>query len=664
MCRLLVLLALVAPFPSAQARIIKIIIDKVESPAFTGQSFGNTGRYEKLIGRAIGEVDPLHPGNAVITDIQLVPKDPEAYVQYETQFYLLKPIDPSKSNGLLFYSAPNRGDKRGFTALNQGLSSSNDPTNPGDGFAMRRGYTMLWSGWQADVVPGGDRLGIKVPVAKNSKGGDITGLVRMEYIPTSATAGWNFALYPPVEVLRSKATLTFRKKESDPRSVIPQTDWVYADCATKTFPGTPSGNELCLKNGFQTDFIYEFIYTAKDPYVLGLGFAATRDLVSFFKFQPQDDEGTPNPIYGAIKASIGEGQSQPGRFLRTFLALGFNEDEYGNVVFEGMNPQIASQGIPLNVRFGQPDRSMGQHENAMYPAPEGPLTWGPMLDPLAGRWASNMDVCRQSLTCPKLIQTISGTEFWQGRMSLNITNWSGKVDAELPPEMRLYHFAGTQHTPTTSASTGMCQNLQNPAPFFETRRALLVALEQWVLEGKEPPPSRYPKISDGTLVAPNSIGFPTVPGFRFNGVISGLTIRDFGPEFDSLRVSGATVKEPATLGSSYTMLAPKVDADGNEIGGIRSTTIQVPLGTYTGWALRRAGFAEDELCGLTGSYMPFKATKAERIAAGDPRLSIEERYRDQAAIAAAVQAAAKDLVKQGYLLEEDADRLIAAAQPK
>lgn len=188
MRRLLVILALVATPPSAQARIIKIIIDKVESPAFTGQSLGNTGRYEKIIGRAIGEVDPLHPGNSVITNIQLVPKDPEAYVQYETQFYLLKPSDPSKSNGLLFYSAPNRGDKRGFTALNQGLSSSNDPTNPGDGFAMRRGYTMLWSGWQADVVPGGDRLGIKVPVAKNSQGGDITGLVRMEHIPTSATA--------------------------------------------------------------------------------------------------------------------------------------------------------------------------------------------------------------------------------------------------------------------------------------------------------------------------------------------------------------------------------------------------------------------------------------------------------------------------------------------
>ena len=660
--RLVSLLLATALF--SQARIKQIIIDRVESPTFTAQAFGDVGRYEKIIGRAIGEVDPFHPANAVITDIGLIPRNGEMHVRYETQFYLLKPVDTKRGNGLLVYSAPNRGDKRLFNSLNQGLSSSNDPTNFGDGFSMRRGYTMLWSGWQADVLPGGDRLGITVPVAKDQDGADITGPVRMELIPSAAVNTWNYALYPPVVSALPRATLTFRRLETDPRTPIPVVDWAYGDCGSRVFPGVPSNINICLRGGFQPDFIYEFIYTGKDPLVLGLGFAATRDLISFFRFVAADDYGTPNPLAGYIRAAIGEGQSQPGRFMRTFLSLGFNLDEYGNVVFEGMNPQIASQGIPLNVRFGQPDRSMGQHENAMYPAPEGGLTWTPTVDPLASRYISNLDSCNQTLSCPKLIQTTSGTEFWQGRMSLNITDSTGTKDIPLPDNVRLYHFASTQHTPASSGNPGMCKVVQNPAPFFETRRALLVALERWVLDDIPPPPSKYPRIADGTLVdwSAKSIGWPSIPGFTFPEVISGLTLRDFGPEFDARRISGITTIEPPVLGSAYRMLAPKVDSDGNEIGGIRSTTIQVPLGTYTGWAVRRAGFGEGDLCGLTGSYMPFKATRAEHIAAGDPRLSLEERYPDKVTYANQVEAAANSLVRQGYLLPEDATRLINAAK--
>ena len=465
----LLLLALSAV---SHARITKIIFDRVEAPTFAGQSFGDTGRYEKIVGRAFGEIDPLHPRNAGITDIMLVPRvKGEAFVHYETTFYLLKPVDAKKGNGLLFWSAPNRGDKRGFNALNQGLSSSNDPVNAGDGLALRRGYSILWSGWQADVDEGNNRMLLKVPAAKNPDGSDLTGPVRMELIPTAAMNTWDYAAYPPVDGVNG--VLTAREKEADARRVIPASEWSYGNCATKPFPGDALRTQLCLRGGFSPNLIYEFIYTAKDPLVLGLGMAATRDLVSWFRRAERDDSGTPNPLAGAIRAAIGEGQSQAGRFLRTFLDLGFNQDEFKNIVFEGMNPHIASQGVPVNVRFGQPDRSMGQRENALYPAPEGPLTWNPVLDPLAGRWAGMLDACRETLTCPKIIQTTSGTEYWQGRMSLNTTNWNGTEDVALPDNVRLYHFASTQHTPTASNNPGMCQLIQNPAPFFETRRALL-----------------------------------------------------------------------------------------------------------------------------------------------------------------------------------------------
>ncbi|MCX6604658.1 MAG: alpha/beta hydrolase domain-containing protein, partial [Acidobacteria bacterium] len=444
----------------------------------------------------------------------------------------------------------------------------------------------------------------------------------------------------------------------------PAADWAFGDCSSTPFPGTLTKLQLCLKGGFQPDFIYEFIYTAKDPLILGLGLAATRDLVSFFRYNETDDAGAPNPLAGAITAAIGEGQSQAGRFLRTFLDLGFNQDEYRNLVFDGATPHIAGQGIPVNVRFGQPDRASGQRENALYPSPDSPPTWAPTLDPLARRLAGNADACRETLSCPKIFHTVSSTEFWQGRMSLNITDALGQRDVALPDFVRLYHFASTQHTPTTSNSTGMCQQLQNPAPFFELRRALLIALERWVLTGVEPPPSRYPTLAAGTLVPPDakSVNWPALPGIRYNGLLSTMYVRDYGAEFDARRLSGIISQEPPRVGAPYTMLVPKLDADGNELGGLRSPSIQAPRGTHTGWALRRAGFGENELCGLTGSYIPFRATRADRLAANDPRPSIEERYPTPAAYAAAVETAANELLKAGYLLPEDAARLIAAAR--
>ncbi len=658
-----------------EARITRIVIDRRESPTFSGASFGEVGQYEKIVGRAFGEVDPHEHANAFITDIRLAPRNADGKVEYSMDFYLLKPVDASRGNGLLYYNVVNRGNKGGLNTLNRGVVGGNDPTDPGDGLAMRRGYTILWTGWQPDVLPGDNRMTMQVPVARTRDGFEIEALIRTEYIVNAPTStqnlgggsftGTTHASYETVSLDNSTATLTRRVRETDPREPVPNAQWAFANCSAVPFPGVPDATKICLQEGFDPNFIYELLYTAKNPTVLGLGFAATRDLVAFFRHEEQDDEGTPNPLAGAIRAAIMEGSSQSGRMARTFLDLGFNQDEAGGIVFEGMNPHISPGRISLNIRFGQPGRVYLQHEDHLFPAYESPFVWDPVFDPIAEQTAGLLDRCRGTRTCPAIIQTMSSTEYWQGRMSLDTTDALGLIDVDIPGNVRIYHFAGTQHGPAATPSLGICQQLSNPNPYFEARRALLLALEQWVFEGIEPPASQISTLRDGTLVASDkeSTGWVDIPGVRYTGLLNELTLLDFGSRFNYRNESGIPT-EPTTAvpGRDYIVLVPKVDADDNELAGIRSTTLQAPLGTYAGWNLRRAGFAEDELCGLTGSFIPFFRTQAERIAAGDPRLSLEERYATHEGYVQAVRTAAEDLVAQGFLLPEDAERLIQEAE--
>jgi hypothetical protein len=670
-----VLIAIVLIPVLTEARITRIVIDRVESPTFEGASFGDIGQYEKIVGRAFGEVDPLDPLNAIIADIALAPRNERGMVEYNTDFYLLKPVDATRGNGLLYYNVVNRGNKGGLNALNFGVVGGNEPTDPGDGFAMKRGYTFLWSGWQPDVLPGGGRMTMRVPIATEA-GAEIADTIRTEYIVNAATntlnlssgsfTGLTHASYETVSLDNSTATLTIRMGEANPRELVPNDKWAFADCTNVPFPGEPSTTKICLQDGFDPNFIYELLYTAKNPTVLGLGFAATRDLVAFFRHEEQDDEGTLNPLAGAVQTAIMEGSSQSGRYVRTFLDLGFNEDENGRIVFEGMNPHISPGRIPLNVRFGQPGRAYGQHEDHLFPAYESPYTWDPVFDPVAERTAGLLDRCRVKGACPKIIQTVSSTEYWQGRMSLDTTEALGQNDLDIPDNVRIYHFASTQHGPAATPNLGICQQLSNPNPYFEARRALLlVALEHWVLEGIEPPSSQFSTLSEGTLVPSDkeSIGWPDIPGVKYTGLLNELTLLDFGPEFNHRDESGIITEPPTVVASrDYAVLVPKVDEDGNEIAGIRSTTLQAPLGTYTGWNLRRAGFAEDEVCGLQGSFIPFRKTQAERMEAGDPRPSLEERYGTHEGYVEAVRAAAEELVTERFLLPEDAERLVQQAE--
>jgi hypothetical protein len=545
-----------------------------------------------------------------------------------------------------------------------------------------------------------------VPVAHQRNGSTITAQLRGEYIVSAATStqnlsagansGANTASYETVSLDTRNAMLTHRVKESDPRVEISSSRWAFADCTTKAFPGVPSTTQICLEDGFSTNEIYELIYTAKNPTVNGLGFAATRDLMSFLHHDHRDDAGHANPLAGAIHTVLSHGTSQAGRYLRSFVLLGFNRDEAHRTVFDGMNPHVASALIPLNVRFGQPGRSYGQHEDHLYPAAQPSAGeanddhWFDLYDDHRGSWfgwggdhrssghrsghdsndlvdapyAAILADCRRTHSCPKIINTVSSTEYWQARMSLNTTDADGRFDLDIPSEIRVFQFASTQHVPTSAPATGICQQLTNPNPNVQPMRALLVALRAWVVSGTEPPTSRIPSLRNHTLVdsAQRSTGFPSIPGFRYAGLFNALDHVNYGPKFDALSLTGLVQEPPqVTTRDADRILVPVVNSDGNEVDGLRSATLAAPLGTYTGWNLRRAGFSEDELCGLTGSFIPFATTRAERQASGDPRPSLEERYGDHAGYVAAVRAASVRLVAQRLLRQADADPLIAQA---
>jgi hypothetical protein len=619
---------------------------------------------------------------------------------------ILKPIDSTKGNHVLLYDVVNRGNMIIPNFFNVGAT----PANPaGDGFLESRGYTMVWSGWQADLVPSlaTGRIAMTVPAAHVHGGGTITGIVRSEISMLSAAiqtspilGGFSTASrgYQPVSTDTSQATLTQRVHEADPREPIPSTAWAFGTC-NQTFPNvTPDPANatqfhICKQGGFDPNHIYELIYKAQDPLVLGLGFAATRDFVSFL----HHSGSVQNPLYGTIQHTLMHGTSQSGRYVRTFLDLGFNQDRNGGKVFEGMNPHIASARIAMNIRFGQPGRVAGlQHTEHEYPGTESPITWDFYEDPLTRVAGDMLQRCRATDTCPKILQTVTDTEYWQSSMSNNTTDSFGRRDLTvgdddsgqfrsvrfsgghdggrhdrfLPDNIRLYHLASTQHggySPVgvvPPAATPVCQQLPNANSYTYNLRAILVALENWVVHGITPPDSRYPQISAGTLVHASQVKFPVIPGVSAQLGVLLNTRSDYfrGREFDDATESGIQTVEPPRRVADYTMLAPQVDADGNDIDGVHSLSLMAPLGTYTGWNTRATGFGQGDACDLTGSFIPFSKTAAAASASGDPRKPIASRYPTTAAYDATVQAAANTLVSQGFLLQSDVANAVSQVQ--
>ena len=671
------LLALAVP---ARAEVTGMTFTR--SSPFGATTFGSAGTYEQLDGIVSGEVDPNDRRNRIIQDIALAPRNARGKVEYATMFSILKPVDSSKSNHTLLYDVVNRGNKLINGFLNVGATPA-DPA--GDGFLEKQGFILVWSGWQADALPGsGRQVMTVVPVAHHEDGSPITGAVRQEYTPSVAVPSEQLAgnaVTAPIETapLNNSATLTRRVHQDDPKDLIPRDQWTFADCGTAIpFPGTPSTKRACLKGGFDTNHIYELVYQGTDPQVMGIGFAATRDLVAFLRGSKpkhhEDDDGDDaavapgpvNPLAGAVHDTIGFGISQSGRFLRTMLDLGFNQDENGNRVFDGLDAEIASYRISLNIRFAQPTRLSGtQHTEKQFPGQESATTWGDSHDRFSHIDGGLLDRCRRSETCPRIFNTVSSTEYWQAGMWATTVDADAGEDVAIPGNVRIYHWSSTGHggsPPAAKTSTGTaCEQFSNLNSYTYNFRALLVALQAWTATGDEPPHSLYPTLRSGTLVPADQVKFPKIPGVTFEDIFNSRQVLDRGPRFDS-RTDSGVMNEPPMVKYTYRELLPKVNADGNEVDGVRSTQLRVPLGTYSGWNTRKANFAHPDLCDLTGQYIPFAVHQADRN--GDPRPSLEERYGSKAGYMAEVKEAVQEQVEQGMVLPDDAATIISQEQAR
>jgi hypothetical protein len=691
---------LIALAPAAlQARIVRVEITQT-TPAWGGRNFGEIGGYERVIGKAYGEIDPQSPSNSMIQDIVLAPKNARGMVEYSTDIDIFRPADRTKSNGVLFFNIINRGNKGGLALINTDISGGpanignmNAVTEAGDGFMQQQGYTVVWFGWQPDVVGGNNRMMMQVPVAKNPDGSAITGTVRNELtVLRPATtlplqSGWFTAgstPYPTVSTDNKTAvadgflpTLTVRVRENEPRTVIPNADWSFGSCEADKAAAVNDW-QICYPAGFKPGRLYELTYRAKDPLVLGLGFAAARDLGAFLKASEKDDSGAANPAYVANAKAIVMGSSQSGRFIRTLIHLGFNQDEAGKIVFEGALPHIGGGLMPLNVRFGQPGRATTNTTDHLFPGAEFPFAYARVTDPLTGRTQGILDRCTATSTCPKIVHAATALEMWELRQSLGFTDPLGTRDLDEPGNVRSYIMASTQHAPAVlplpaKEPLGFCQQQPNPNPHNWTMRALLTHLAAWVKDGAEPPPSSRPTIAAGNLVAPDQVRFPRIPANAYGGVTrpavkfvadnDPLHVQDYGKDYNAADASGIISGNPPKLSTArYGTLVAQVDADGNDLGGIRNVFAAVPIGTYTGWNYFNKEFFEDGFCTLSGSFIPFAPTKQERLATADPRLSIEERYPTKEAYVAAFKKAADDLVAQRFLLPDDAIRLVAEAE--
>ncbi len=672
---------------AAQARVAQITISKT-TPAFKGQIFGNAGAYEIVKGTAAGELDPADRHNAVITDIQFAPRNANGKVPYTTTFTILKPVDMAKANGILVYDVTNRGAARFVSRFTRFVLAAGaaDPelNDPGDGSVYKSGYVVLISGWQGDMPidpAGGGREGINVPVAKNPDGSSITGPVVVRFAsgaPGNGVVAFsgnvNTLSLPgigrtPENLDTARATLTSKTSETQSGvsggvAAIPSAEWAFADCRATPFPGKPDRARICLKNGFDPARLYQLVYTAKDPLVLGVGMAAVRDVVSFFRREGKDDAGTANPIATKTTSVIGYGVSQPARLMRDFINLGFNEDERGRVVWDGAFADASAAAGQFNIRFAQPGNIAGLYD----PIAEGPSWWEDHADKVRGRPAWGLlHRCRATNTCPMIMEIEGGADFFFVKGSLGIAGTTGKDDIPLPANVRRYYMASTNHSGgldnfnVDQPPVAGCILPSNPLPWFETERALFTAMAGWVTKGTLPPPSAYPRVTDGTLVPATAaaIGWPAIPGAPSpDGVMNSVLDYDFGPNFRYNDHSGVIDNVPPPVKQVIPTLAAKVDTDGNEIAGVRVLLLQVPLGTYTGWNPISSGVLKGQECQLQAGTIPFAKTKAERMAKGDPRPSLEERYGSLLNYYSLAVRAANRIVAQRLMLPEDADREI------
>jgi hypothetical protein len=690
-----VALSVVVPAPS-EARVVRFVVEQTR-PVLDGTSFGDVGPYERLDGTVYFEVDPRDPLNSVIVNLDKAPRTPHGMVGFSAPFYMLKPVDPARGNGKIFYGVNNRGNMLEYAKRSRvpGGNNNNNPVTAadfGDAFLLRLGYTYVDAGWMGNLARGNDRLVPTLPVAAESDGRPIIAKIRVEFADVD---GFSRSLdgnvnhvprvpYEPADIDTTHATLTVRSAVNGAKTPIPSDRWAFGRCAKGQASLVPTTTELCVFDGFKVDRIYELIYPAKNPMVLGLGYAVTRDLASFLRYQTHDQAGNPNPLAQSpttvgIRRAYAFGTSSTGMHMRDWLYLGFNEDESHRKVFDAVHIDIpGTHRLFANVEFGDPNNYSRQdiwHDSVSYSYP--PLTFAVTTDPISG---VRDGILKRPATDPLVFQLDSANEFWQMNASLNVVDGAGRA-VPIPDNVRLYYGPSYPHgggsglldplppAPSLPAATGplraqgiVCQLQAHSGSWQWTSRALLIALDAWADRGVAPPKSNYPTLEDKTLALLDAAraAFPAIPGVKFPMVMNELALPDFGAGFTS--TGGRITQLPPTLGKGYQVFVPKPDTDGLDLGGIRTMEVAAPTATLTGWALRAGGYREGDLCGLAGSYIPFAQTKAARQASGDPRPSLEERYGDHAGFVKAVEEASRTLVRERFLLQEDADRYIQAAK--
>lgn len=645
-----------------KAELVRFEITE-RSPFANGQTFGDVGAYERIVGKVYYELDPQLEQNANVVDLKLAPRNKNGKVEVVADLFMLAPADLSKASGSLLYDVNNRGNKLAlrFFNLANGGNNPNSKEHAGDGFLMRHGFVVVWSGWTGELLPEADRLRLSAPIAKQPDGSPITGNVRCEIVPSGNTkrtvVNWaNHGSYRPTKSALATATLTHRLRPLDERVPVSQSEWqVHVSDVDSDLPNQLPKVELEFPGELKNNHIYELIYEAQDPHVMGVGFTAVRDLISALR----NGTGAANPLLGSDEKPVVQraytfGVSQSGRFIRELLYWGFNEDEKGRQVFDGVIPHVSGSGLgSFNHRFAQPTRHSAQHDHHDYPPDRFPFSYAVQTDPLSEQTDGILRRAIASKTAPIVLHTQSAAEYWTRSGSLTHTDPLGQKDIENPDNVRLFVFGGTQHGPSGFPPGRNGQNLANPGDYRPFLRALLLAMDRAVQGKGELPKSVFPTIEGSTLVDwhQESTGFPVIPGIDYPKVIQQPIFLDFGPRWLTERIIDF---QPPRYRGDYRVLVPKCGTDGNELGCLLAAEVAVPVATYTGWNINgKDSGVPDELVSLAGSYIPFPVTKANRQSARDPRRSLEERYGTIGEYLKQLKAYCEMLEQRGLLLSED-----------
>ena len=642
-----------------------------QTPLWGGRPFGSVGPYERLTGRVNLAVDPKCPANALIVDLGLVSRGSDGLIHFDADFLLVRPVKQRPGDERLLFDVPSRGLATALVALNA-ESAERPPTttgrefDSGNGFLVRQGYTIASCGWQHDVLRGPGLLGLRAPEAFQDQE-RVFGPIMCEFQPAGLTKVWSLGepgvrAYPTRDLVDPTAVITVRDHPDSPARVIPRDRWQFGRLEDGC--PVPDPTSLYIADGFEAGKHYTCVYTALGAPVVGTGLLAVRDVAAWLKY---GGAATGNPCAGIIRNSYAIGMSQSAQFLRHFLYLGLNQDEQDRQVFDGVLSVIAgARRGEFNVRFGQPSKTQGQYVGALFPfsdATQSDSITG-KTDGLLARLAS-----REKL--PKLVMLDSAAEYWSRQASLAHIEVQGSRDIAPLETTRIYLMAGTQHgggiggLPLRKSWLGFCpvRSAENSIDYGCLLRAALVNLDRWVRINQEPPPSLYPRLDDWTAVAPDFAlaFFWMVPGVRIPAEVPTLARLDFGPETDH----GVLRRLPPSAGAPYASFVAAVDADGNEVAGIRHPDVAVPLATYTGWNLRNFETGTpDELLLQAGATLPFPRTAAERVATGDPRHAINERYASKENYLQRVRQASIKLVTERYLLAEDVEAIVTRAALK